>query len=145
MEIEYKTACGIAVTIAETYICISNGYFKMMRHLSTGVRRFVWKWVYWCIWPLCYETWVAHDELSSHFQKCIAKILPYEWDFCSSERNKKTPRIRILGVFLLELVTRIELATCGLRYRCSTIEPHQHFSKHKYFNIFFLFCQYIIH
>ena len=28
------------------------------------------------------------------------------------------------GAFL-ELVTRVELATCGLRYRCSAIEPHQ--------------------
>ena len=29
---------------------------------------------------------------------------------------------------ILELVTGVEPATCGLRYRCSAIEPHQHYS-----------------
>lgn len=38
-----------------------------------------------------------------------------------------TKEKRPCGAFsaFLELMTRVELVTCGLRYRCSAIEPHQ--------------------
>lgn len=49
-------------------------------------------------------------------------ILPLVNNRIQNKKNLQTLKLMFIG--FLELMERIELSTCGLRYRCSTIEPH---------------------
>ena len=56
--------------------------------------------------------------------KSFTKQTPFSKSFVTNANKKSSKHVYFKDY--LELVRGIEPPTCGLRYRCSAIEPHQH-------------------